>query len=79
MKLTRDEVAHVCSLSGVSLDPDWDGVSEAVPVLIPLSSRGYIGHMGSYRGTAKLSLIVEYHKREIIGDGVPPVEDGGYI
>lgn len=69
----------MCSRYGLTLDSEWDGFSEEVPVLIPLSSDGYIGHMGSRRATAKLSCIKEVYFTEIVGEGTPLAHEGDYI
>lgn len=59
--MSRDDVERILSRhGGVSLDHEWDGVSEEIPVLIPSSYNPWT----SCRGTAKLSLVREVYERE---------------
>jgi hypothetical protein len=62
IQLTREQVEEVCSMDGVSLNHEWDGVSEDVPVLIPSRYNPWT----SSAGTVKLSVFKEFYVKNIL-------------
>jgi hypothetical protein len=60
--MTRRDVADTCKRSNLELHAtEWDGESEAVPVLQYMAALGYIGHTGQCRATASLDEIRRFH------------------
>lgn len=78
LDLTVEQVEQVLKLGGYTFNDHvpWDGKSEEIPILMCMSSLGYIGHMGMCRGTAKLSAVKKAYKERIL-DKDGPTQFGG--